>query len=64
MDRREAIRAALRLASSLAQGGDNHPVVIITGKGTDPFIMGPRGSKLPWDDAQVAREELAKLRKF
>lgn len=54
MDRREAISAALRAARS----GD---AVLISGKGTDPFIMGPRGTKLPWSDAQVVREELEKL---
>jgi UDP-N-acetylmuramoyl-L-alanyl-D-glutamate--2,6-diaminopimelate ligase len=51
LDRREAIAYAF----SIAQKGD---VVLITGKGTDPYIMGARGSKIPWDDAQVAREEL------
>ncbi|MEK7086440.1 MAG: UDP-N-acetylmuramoyl-L-alanyl-D-glutamate--2,6-diaminopimelate ligase, partial [Patescibacteria group bacterium] len=55
MDRREAIRAALRLA----RPGD---AVLISGKGTDPFIMGPEGSKLPWSDAEVVREELKRLR--
>lgn len=54
MDRREAIASALRKAHT----GD---AVIITGKGTDPYIMGPRGTKTPWDDATVAREELQKL---
>jgi UDP-N-acetylmuramoyl-L-alanyl-D-glutamate--2,6-diaminopimelate ligase len=54
MDRREAIRAALRAAHT----GD---AVLISGKGTDPFIMGPKGSKEPWSDAQVVREELARL---
>ena len=54
IDRREAIRTAL----AEAQGGDT---VMITGKGTDPFIMGPKGSKIPWDDAGVVREELKKL---
>ena len=54
MDRREAIHHAL----SLARRGD---AVLITGKGTDPFIMGPRGSKTPWSDASVVREELKKL---
>lgn len=54
MDRRSAIRAALRAA----RAGD---AVLITGKGTDPFIMGPRGSKEPWSDAAVVREELEKL---
>lgn len=54
MDRREAIRVAL----SLARTGD---AVLITGKGTDPYIMGPNNAKIPWSDAKVAREELEKL---
>ena len=54
MDRRAAIRAALQRAKP----GDT---VLITGKGTDPYIMGPRGAKEAWDDATVVREELAKL---
>ncbi|MFZ2303747.1 MAG: UDP-N-acetylmuramoyl-L-alanyl-D-glutamate--2,6-diaminopimelate ligase [Minisyncoccia bacterium] len=54
MDRREAIARAI----SIAKTGDT---VIITGKGTDPFIMEANGKKTPWDDASVAREELAKL---
>lgn len=54
MDRRKAIARAL----SLARTGD---AVIITGKGTDPYIMGAHGLRTPWDDATVAREELAKL---
>jgi len=54
MDRREAISHAI----SLAKTGD---AVIITGKGTDPYIMGPNGTKTSWDDATVAREELIKL---
>ncbi len=51
LDRREAIREAL----TRAQQGDT---VMITGKGTDPFIMGPQESKIPWDDATIVREEL------
>ena len=54
MDRREAIRAAL----CAARPGD---AVLISGKGTDPFIMGAHGSKLPWSDATVVREELERL---
>lgn len=54
MDRRLAIREAIRQA----QPGD---VILITGKGTDPYIMGPRGTKTPWSDADIAREELARL---
>ena len=54
LDRRAAIRAALKAARE----GD---VVLITGKGTDPYLMGPRGQKTPWSDAAVATEELKKL---
>lgn len=57
MDRREAIRAALRQA----QGSNQPTVVLITGKGTDPFIMGRDGKKTPWSDSKVAKEELEKL---
>ncbi len=55
LDRRLAIRTAL----GIAQRGDT---IIITGKGSDPSICGPRGTKEPWSDAVVAREELARLR--
>lgn len=54
MDRREAIRTAL----SLARAGDS---VLITGKGTDPYIMEADGKKTPWSDAAVVREELKRL---
>lgn len=54
LDRREAIAHAL----SLARTGDT---VLISGKGTDPYIMGPGGTKIPWDDATVAKEELEKM---
>ncbi len=53
MDRREAIAYAL----SRAKEGD---AVLITGKGTDPYIMEADGVKTPWSDAQVVREELRK----
>ncbi len=53
MDRRLAIREAI----ALAKKGDT---VLITGKGTDPYIMGPYGTKTPWSDADIAREELEK----
>jgi UDP-N-acetylmuramoyl-L-alanyl-D-glutamate--2,6-diaminopimelate ligase len=53
MDRREAIAKAI----SLAHESD---AVIITGKGTDPYIMGPNGTKQEWSDAEVAREEIEK----
>lgn len=54
LDRREAIHDALKHAPS-------DSVVLISGKGTDPYIMEANGKKTPWDDATVVREELAKL---
>jgi UDP-N-acetylmuramoyl-L-alanyl-D-glutamate--2,6-diaminopimelate ligase len=36
-------------------------VAIISGKGTDPYIMGPNGTKEPWSDATVVKESLAKV---
>lgn len=54
LDRREAIREALRSAKV----GET---VVITGKGAEPWIMGPKGSRIAWDDRAVVREELKKL---
>ncbi len=56
LDRRQAIAKAL----SLARTGDT---VLITGKGTDPYIMVRNGAKIPWDDATIVREELEKMKK-
>ncbi len=54
LDRREGIRAALKAA----RAGE---CVVITGKGAEPWIMGPGGTKTAWDDRRIVREELAKL---
>lgn len=56
MDRREAIAKACSMAGE-------HDAVLITGKGTDPYLRGANGKKTPWSDAQVAREELSKVLK-
>lgn len=56
MDRRLAIREGIKQAET----GD---VVIITGKGTDPYIMGPNGTKKPWSDSKIVREELERIKK-
>ena len=61
MDRREAIQRALQEATLLQAQGDKNVAVLITGKGTDPFIMEANGTKTPWSDASVVREELTKL---
>jgi UDP-N-acetylmuramoyl-L-alanyl-D-glutamate--2,6-diaminopimelate ligase len=53
-NRREAIRKAL----SSAKEGD---VVVITGKGCEPWICWEDGRKEAWDDRRIVREELEKL---
>jgi UDP-N-acetylmuramoyl-L-alanyl-D-glutamate--2,6-diaminopimelate ligase len=54
LDRREAIRKAL----GLAEAGD---VVIITGKGSEPWMCVEGGKKILWDDRQVVKEEFKKI---
>lgn len=47
LDRREAIKKAL----SLAGPGD---MVVITGKGCEPWMCVAGGKKIPWDDRKIA----------
>jgi len=54
LDRREAIKKSLESAKP-------NDIVIITGKGCEPWIV-EKGKKIPWDDRQVAREEMLKLK--
>lgn len=54
MDRRLAIRTALESA-------EEGSYVIVSGKGTDPFIMGPHNTRQPWSDAEVVKKELSNL---
>ena len=51
LDRKEAIAAAIKKAHK----GD---LVIITGKGSEKFIRGSKGSKEAWSDVGVVREIL------
>lgn len=55
MDRREAITQAVNSAPSGS-------LVIVSGKGTDPYIMGPNGEKQPWSDAAEVSAVLQDLR--
>jgi len=52
LDRRKAIRQALKMASD---------VVVITGKGCESSICLAGGKQIPWDDRKVVREEFEKL---
>lgn len=54
IDRREAIRKALESAQP-------NDAVIITGKGSEPWMCVEKGRKVPWDDRQIVKEELAKI---
>jgi UDP-N-acetylmuramoyl-L-alanyl-D-glutamate--2,6-diaminopimelate ligase len=56
-NRREAITKAL----SSAKEGD---VVVITGKGCEPWICWEDGRKEAWDDRRIVREEFDKLDKI
>jgi UDP-N-acetylmuramoyl-L-alanyl-D-glutamate--2,6-diaminopimelate ligase len=58
MDRRVAMRKAFERAQKMNQPST---VILITGKGTDPYIMRANSEKEPWDDATIAREELQKV---
>jgi len=51
LDRKEAIKKAL----SLAKNGD---VVIITGKGCEPWLHKENGKKIPWDERKITEEML------
>lgn len=50
IDRRKAIKYALKIAKP-------DDLVIITGKGCEPWICLANDKKIPWDDRRVVREE-------
>ncbi len=51
LDRREAIHKAMEMAKT----GD---LVVLTGKGCEPWICLSNGRKLPWDEVEAAREAI------
>jgi len=54
LDRREAIKKALVLAKP-------NDIVIITGKGSEPWLCVKKGKKIPWDDREIVNQEFKKL---
>lgn len=54
MDRREAVAEALKNAAE-------QDIVVVTGKGAEPWMVVAGGHKVPWDDRVVVREEWAKI---
>ena len=51
LDRKEAIETAIKLAKP-------NDVVVITGKGSEPWMCIENGRKIPWDDRRIARDAL------
>jgi UDP-N-acetylmuramoyl-L-alanyl-D-glutamate--2,6-diaminopimelate ligase len=56
LDRKEAITNAIKLAKK-------DDVVVITGKGSEPWMCLANGKKIAWDDREIAREVVGTLRK-
>ena len=54
-NRRDAIRELLKIAQK-------DDIVIITGKGSEKCIMGPKGKRIPWDDAETVRKIITKFK--
>ncbi|MCD6550000.1 UDP-N-acetylmuramoyl-L-alanyl-D-glutamate--2,6-diaminopimelate ligase [bacterium] len=54
IDRKEAIKKALEIA------GEND-IVIITGKGCEPWMCIKGGKKIPWDDRKIVKEAIKEL---
>ncbi|MCR4256205.1 MAG: UDP-N-acetylmuramoyl-L-alanyl-D-glutamate--2,6-diaminopimelate ligase [Candidatus Uhrbacteria bacterium] len=55
LDRREAIYKAMEMA----RAGD---LVVLTGKGCEPWICLDHGRKVPWDEVKVAKEAILNVR--
>ena len=55
LDRREAIKKSLELATP-------ESIVVITGKGSEPWMCVAGGQKIPWDDREIVKEEFEKIR--
>ncbi|MCX6721185.1 MAG: UDP-N-acetylmuramoyl-L-alanyl-D-glutamate--2,6-diaminopimelate ligase [Candidatus Staskawiczbacteria bacterium] len=53
LDRKEAIRKAIKSAKP-------EDVVIITGKGSEPWMCVANGKKIPWDDRRIVIDALQK----
>lgn len=55
LDRRKAIRTAIKLARK-------QDIVVVLGKGTEPMIKGAKGQEIKWDDRKVSLQEWKKLK--
>jgi UDP-N-acetylmuramoyl-L-alanyl-D-glutamate--2,6-diaminopimelate ligase len=57
LDRRYAIAEALKLAKE-------NDIVLITGKGSEQFLVLPGNHRIEWDEVKVVKEELNKIAKI
>ncbi len=55
IDREKAINKALSLAKE-------ENTIIITGKGSEPWMCVANGKKIPWDDREVVKKEFKKIK--
>jgi len=55
VDRKDAIREAIKMAKK-------NDVVIITGKGSEPFMRLEKGKKIPWSEREIIRGILNELK--
>jgi UDP-N-acetylmuramoyl-L-alanyl-D-glutamate--2,6-diaminopimelate ligase len=53
LDRKEAIKKAIYVANP-------QDIVIITGKGSEPWMCVANGKKIPWDDRKIVKEIINK----
>ena len=51
LDRKEAIRTAIKMAKK-------DDFIIITGKGSEPYMRVAGGKKIPWNEREIARKIL------
>jgi UDP-N-acetylmuramoyl-L-alanyl-D-glutamate--2,6-diaminopimelate ligase len=51
LDRKDAIKKAIEIAKP-------EDVVIITGKGSEPWMCLANGKKIPWSDKKIVKEIL------
>jgi UDP-N-acetylmuramoyl-L-alanyl-D-glutamate--2,6-diaminopimelate ligase len=62
LDRKEAIAKLIELAQNEIEKNPNDKVVVLlSGKGTDPFLMEANNKKTPWNEAKIAEEILQKF---
>jgi UDP-N-acetylmuramoyl-L-alanyl-D-glutamate--2,6-diaminopimelate ligase len=54
LDRRKAIAEALSSAR-------NNDTVVVTGKGSEPWMCIAKGKKIPWSDKEIILEEMKKI---